>query len=59
MLDGTLPALAPGESVDVVVSVPGEGSDTRGVAWITLADGDRAWSEMGIPPLQVATATGG
>jgi N-acetylmuramoyl-L-alanine amidase len=59
LLPGPLPALAPGESVDVVVSLPGEGSETRGLAWITLADGDRAWTEMGIPPLQVATAAGG
>ena len=44
----------PGESVDVAVTVPGTGSTARGVAWITLADGDRAWTEMGIPPLQVA-----
>ena len=54
LLDEALPALGPGESVDVAVTVPGTGSEVRGVAWITLADGDRAWTEMGIPPLQVA-----
>jgi N-acetylmuramoyl-L-alanine amidase len=54
LLDEPLPALGPGESVDVTVSPPGSGSDARGLAWITLAQGDRAWTEMGIPPLQVA-----
>ena len=44
----------PGESVDVAVTLPGGGSTARGVAWITLAQGDRAWTAMGIPPLQVA-----
>jgi N-acetylmuramoyl-L-alanine amidase len=55
LLDAALPALQPGESVDVLVTVPNDGADSRGVAWITLADGDQAWTEMGIPPLQVAT----
>ena len=55
LLDGPLPALAPGESVDVLVTVRGGGSDAHGLAWITLADDDRAWTELGIPPLQVAT----
>ena len=55
LLDDPLPALAPGESVDVTVTLPGDGSAARGLAWITVADGDRAWAEMGIPPLQVAT----
>jgi len=57
LLDAPLPALQPGESVDVVVSVPGEGADSRGLAWITIADGRQAWTEMGIPPLQVATGS--
>jgi hypothetical protein len=59
LLDGALPALAPGESVDVTVTLPGGDATARSVAWITLAQGDRAWTEMGIPPLQVATAVGG
>jgi N-acetylmuramoyl-L-alanine amidase len=54
LLDETLPALGPGESVEVEVTPPGEGSEQRGLAWITVADANRAWSEMGIPPLQVA-----
>ena len=59
LLDEALPALAPGESVDVVVNLPGGDSTARRVAWITLAQGDRAWTEIGIPPLQVASAAGG
>jgi N-acetylmuramoyl-L-alanine amidase len=54
LLDEPLPGLAPGESVDVTVTVPGGGSDARGLAWITLSEGKRAWTEMGIPPLQLA-----
>ncbi|HEX6474422.1 MAG TPA: N-acetylmuramoyl-L-alanine amidase, partial [Candidatus Limnocylindria bacterium] len=55
LVDAPVPALAAGESVDVIVTPPGADSATRGVAWITLADGDRAWTELGIPPLQVVT----
>ena len=55
LLDDALPALAPGESVDVVISVPEAGTSGRLLGWITLVDGTRAWTEMGIPPLQVAT----
>jgi N-acetylmuramoyl-L-alanine amidase len=54
LLGQPVPALGPGESVEVAVIAPGAGSDQRGLAWISLADGDRAWTEMGIPPLQVA-----
>jgi hypothetical protein len=55
LLDDALPALAPGESVDVVVTAPAGGSDARGLAWITIAGDAQAWTEMGIPPLQVMT----
>jgi N-acetylmuramoyl-L-alanine amidase len=55
LLADPLPALAPGASVDVTVAVPGGSPGARGLAWITLAEGDRPWTEMGIPPLQVAT----
>jgi N-acetylmuramoyl-L-alanine amidase len=54
LLGEPLPALAPGEAVDVTVTPPGAGSATRGLAWITVAGRDDAWSERGIPPLQVA-----
>ncbi len=49
LLDEALPPLAPGESVDVAVTPPTGDPTARGVAWITLAQGDRAWTELGIP----------
>jgi len=55
VLDEGLPPLAPGESVDVAVTVPNDDPTARGVAWITVAQDDRAWTELGIPALQVAT----
>jgi len=55
LLDEGLPPLAPGESVDVAVTVPNDDPTARGVAWITVAQDDRAWTELGIPALQVAT----
>ena len=33
----------------------GDRPDARGVAWITLAQDERAWTELGIPALQLAT----
>jgi len=55
LMDEALPPLAPGESVDVTVAQPNDDPTARGVAWITVAQGDRAWTELGIPALQVAT----
>ena len=55
LLDEALPPLAPGESVDVTVTPPTGDPTARGVAWITVAQGDRAWTELGIPALQVTT----
>ena len=50
-----LPALAPGEAIDVLLTFPAGGS-TRGVAWITVASDGGPLTGLGSPPLQVATA---
>lgn len=55
LLPDPLPVLAPGESVEVTVTLPGGQSGARGLVWMTLSEGRRAWTEMGIPPLQLAT----
>ena len=54
-LEVAVPALAPGESVvlDVPIEVPsGEG----GLLWISLADADQAFSDLGSAPLQLGTS---
>ncbi|HKO32665.1 MAG TPA: N-acetylmuramoyl-L-alanine amidase [Candidatus Limnocylindria bacterium] len=55
LLGEPLPSLAPGESVDVAVTPPNDDPTARGVAWITIQQGERAWTELGIAALQVAT----
>jgi N-acetylmuramoyl-L-alanine amidase len=55
LLPEPIPALAPGESVDVRVALPAGGEAGRGVAWITLAEDGAPLSDLGSPPLQVAT----
>ena len=49
-----LPTLAPGESFEVRVPLPA-GTARRGVAWISVAVDDGPLTELGSPPLQVAT----
>jgi N-acetylmuramoyl-L-alanine amidase len=56
-LDVQVPALAPGESVDLDVSLPPPPAGDRAVAWITLQTGNTILSELGSPALQVATST--
>jgi len=51
----TLFAFVQTESGQVAVTVPNDDPTARGVAWITVAQDDRAWTELGIPALQVAT----
>jgi N-acetylmuramoyl-L-alanine amidase len=55
LLHEALPQLAPGESVEVTVTPPTGDPTARGVAWISVAQGDRAWTELGNPGLQVTT----
>ena len=52
-LDVDVPALAPGESVEVTASLPIPGVAGRQLAWITLA-GDRPFTDDGSPALQLA-----
>ncbi len=53
---GPLPALAPGEALQIWVPLPQHRSE-RGVAWITLAGDGGPLTELGSPPLQVATGS--
>ncbi|MGI8872637.1 MAG: N-acetylmuramoyl-L-alanine amidase family protein [Candidatus Limnocylindria bacterium] len=54
--DVSLPSLAPGEStlLDLLLRPPN--AQSRQVAWITVTDGTRALSQLGSPPLQLATS---
>ena len=54
-LDVRVPALAPGESVRVRVSVTAPAVGTRHVLWISLADGSGDYALSGSPPLQLTT----
>ncbi len=49
-----IPALAPGESVVVVTSLP-DAPGQRSLAWLTLAAGGELFSDAGSPPLQVVS----
>ena len=49
-----VPGLAPGESVVVSVELPTPPSG-RSVAWISLISGDAMLSDLGSPPLQLAS----
>lgn len=53
-LEVEVPALAPGESVELSVplSSPGAG---RWLVWLTLTDLSQTFADMGSPPLQLAT----
>jgi N-acetylmuramoyl-L-alanine amidase len=52
-----VPALAPGESVDLELSLPDPPAGDRSVAWITLRVDDEILSDLGSPALQIATGT--
>ncbi|HET7520393.1 MAG TPA: N-acetylmuramoyl-L-alanine amidase, partial [Candidatus Limnocylindria bacterium] len=55
LADGaSVPALQPGESVDLPLSLPDAGSDP-GAYWITLSALDGPLTELGSPPLQLGT----
>jgi hypothetical protein len=54
LLSDAIPPLAPGEAVDVRVRLPATGS-SRGVAWIVLSGEDVPLTDLGSPPLQIAT----
>jgi N-acetylmuramoyl-L-alanine amidase len=56
-LDLEVPALAPGESVDLDLALPDPPAGDRAVAWITLRIGDQILSDLGSPALQIATGT--
>ena len=55
-LGSPLPALAPGEAVDVMLHLSRPAGSGRQIAWITIADGAQTLAELGSPPLQLATA---
>ena len=50
-----VPALAPGESVVVVVKLPRRRSG-RAVAWVTLAGWEVSLTDRGSPALQLSTS---
>lgn len=55
-----IPALAPGEAVEVRVPLPADADGpSRGVAWLTLAGADGPLTDLGSPPLQVTTSSEG
>ncbi|MGH2463042.1 MAG: N-acetylmuramoyl-L-alanine amidase [Candidatus Limnocylindria bacterium] len=56
-LDVEVPALAPGESVDLRIVLPDPASEVRSVAWITLRAGTTTLSDLGAPALQLASGT--
>jgi N-acetylmuramoyl-L-alanine amidase len=49
-----LPALASGESVVVTLNIEPPDAAERQLLWLTLSNGDGAFSELGSPPLQLA-----
>jgi hypothetical protein len=53
LLADPIPALAPGEAVDMRVPLSTGGS-ARGVVWMTVAGDEGPLTELGSPPLQVA-----
>jgi N-acetylmuramoyl-L-alanine amidase len=58
MVFGEVPALAPGESVDIRLPLAEiAGGPERGVAWLTLATGEAPLTDLGSPPVQVATGS--
>jgi len=52
-----VPALAPGESVELLVALAASQGDGRQVTWLTLQNPDGTYlTDLGIPPLEVATS---
>ncbi|HEX2766315.1 MAG TPA: N-acetylmuramoyl-L-alanine amidase [Candidatus Limnocylindria bacterium] len=49
-----LPALEPGEAIDVTVELPPAPGSARGLAWISLSVGSRTLAEVGSAALQLA-----
>jgi N-acetylmuramoyl-L-alanine amidase len=49
-----VPPLAPGESVELRLPISQPSGSARSVLWLTLANGDQAWTVFGSPPLQLA-----
>jgi hypothetical protein len=54
-LDVSVPALAPGESATVEVTLPSPAGQMRSVAWISLRDGSELFSDHGSPALQLSS----
>ncbi len=57
-LDVAVPALAPGESVRLVVDVPPPTAEGRAIGWLTLQVDGVVLSDNGIPALQFVLAGG-
>ena len=55
---GEIPALAPGESVELVVVLPAQACAERAIAWLTLAGIDGSFADLGSPALQLACRAG-
>ncbi len=51
----SVPALAPGASVELRLPLTTPSGSERQIAWITLADGSSSLADLGSPPLQIAT----
>ena len=49
-----VPALGPGESVDLEAELPAPRGEDRNVLWLTLVTPDGRLDELGSPPLQLA-----
>lgn len=52
-LDTAVPALAPGESVELAIQLLAPIGEGRQLAWISLRDGAGPWAEKGLPALQL------
>lgn len=55
-LEVDVPALAPGESVEVMANLPPPEGAGRHLLWISLTDGTQLLSDVGSPALQLAGA---
>lgn len=53
-LNVAVPRLAPGESLELTVSLPAPDGSDRQLLWLTLADGTHPLSDAGSPALQLA-----
>jgi N-acetylmuramoyl-L-alanine amidase len=54
-LDIAVPTLRPGESVELRLPLIPPADSARQIAWITLANGSHRLTDLGSPPLQLAT----